>query len=62
VNSNLIKKIKAHVLILFFLSGGGLWAVPFFISDKMDDLMVNDSFNSHEGEKRSGHAHQHKLT
>ena len=54
--------MKAHVLILFFLIGGGLLAVPFFISDKMDDLMVNDSFNSHEGEKRSGHVHQHNLT
>ena len=62
MNSNLIKKMKAHVLILFFLIGGGLLAVPFFISDKMDDLMVNDSFNSYEGEKRSGHAHQHNLT
>ena len=54
--------MKAHVLILFFLSGGGLWAVPFFISDKMDDLMVNYSFNFHEGEKRSGHARLHNLT
>ena len=53
--------MKAHVLILFFLSGGGLWAVPFVMSDKMDDLMVNDSFNFHESEKSSGYTRLHNL-
>jgi hypothetical protein len=53
--------MKAHVLILFFLSGGGLWAVPFVMSDKMDDLMVNYTFNFHESEKSSGHARLQNL-
>ena len=43
------------VLILSFLcGGGGLWAAPFAMPDKMEDLLANYCFDCHDDETKKG--------
>ena len=43
------------VLISFFLwGGGGLWAAPFAMPDKMEDLLANYCFDCHDDETKKG--------
>ena len=41
-------------VISFFGGGAGLWAAPFAMPEKMEDLMANYCFDCHDGESKKG--------
>ncbi|MBT3596381.1 MAG: hypothetical protein HN505_10440, partial [Verrucomicrobia bacterium] len=50
------------LISLFILCGGGLWAAPFVMPEKMEGLMANYCFDCHNDEIKKGEVRLDNLS